>query len=136
MGFLKDINTLKKQAKEIDNTFDPGAQMREGKQRMAAAQEMMAQQTAAMRLATTGEDATAQVVAARDTGTQINLQPILEIDLLVMRDGQPPYPATVPSDGGPGAAGAGRRRLHGVGAGRSGEPGDRAPRYLAHGRAR
>ena len=95
MGFLKDINTLKKQAKEIDKTFDPGAQMREGKQRMAAAQEMMAQQTAAMQLATTGEDATAQVVAARDTGTQINLQPILEIDLLVMRDGQPPYPATV-----------------------------------------
>jgi hypothetical protein len=48
-----------------------------------------------MQLATTGEDATAQVVAARDSGTQINLQPILEIDLLVMRDGQPPYPATV-----------------------------------------
>jgi hypothetical protein len=95
MGFLKDINTLKKQAKEIDKTFDPGAQMREGKLRMAAAQEMMAQQTAAMQLATTGEDATAQVVAARDTGTQINLQPVLEIDLLVMRTGQPPYPATV-----------------------------------------
>jgi hypothetical protein len=95
MGFLKDINTLKKQAKEIEKTFDPGAHMREGKQRMAAAQEMMAQQTAAMQLATTGEDATAQVVAARDTGTQINLQPILEIDLLVIRDGQPPYPATV-----------------------------------------
>jgi hypothetical protein len=95
MGFLKDINTLKKQAKEIDKTFDPGAQMREGKQRMAAAQEMLAQQTAAMQLATTGEDAQAQVVAARDTGTQINLQPVLEIDLLVMRDGQPPYPATV-----------------------------------------
>jgi hypothetical protein len=95
MGFLKDINTLKKQAKEIDETFDPGAQMREGKLRMAAAQEMMAQQTAAMHLATTGEDATAQIVAARDTGTQINLQPVLEIDLLVMPDGRPPYPATV-----------------------------------------
>jgi hypothetical protein len=53
------------------------------------------QQAAAMQLATTGEDARAQVVAARDTGTQINLRPVLEIDLLVMRDGQPPYPATV-----------------------------------------
>jgi hypothetical protein len=95
MGFLKDINTLKKQAKEIDKTFDPGAQMREGKQRMAAAQEMMAQQTAAMRLSTTGETAQAQIVASRDTGTQVNLQPMLELDLLVMRDGQPPYPATV-----------------------------------------
>ncbi|HEY5014044.1 MAG TPA: hypothetical protein VIK61_15275 [Acidimicrobiia bacterium] len=95
MGFLKDINTLKKQAKEIDKTFDPGAQMRAGKERMAAAQEMLAQQTAAAQLVTTGETAEAQVVAARDTGTQINLQPVLEIDLLVMRQGQPPYPATV-----------------------------------------
>jgi hypothetical protein len=95
MGFFKDINTLKKQAKEIDKTFDPGAQMRAGKQKMAAAQEMMAQQTAAMRLSTTGETAQAQIVASRDTGMQVNLQPMLEIDLLVMRDGQPPYPATV-----------------------------------------
>jgi len=45
MGIFKDLNALKKQAKEIDKTFDPGAQMREGKQRMAAAQEMLAQQT-------------------------------------------------------------------------------------------
>lgn len=95
MGFLKDINTLKKQAKEIDKTFDPGAQMRAGKERMAAAQDMLAQQTAVAQLVTTGETAEAQVVAARDTGTQINLQPVLEIDLLVMRQGRPPYPATV-----------------------------------------
>jgi hypothetical protein len=95
MGFFKDINTLKKQAKEIDKTWDPGAQMRAGKERMAAAQEMLAQQTAAAQLATTGETAEAQVVASRDTGTQINLQPMLELDLLVMRQGQPPYPATV-----------------------------------------
>jgi hypothetical protein len=95
MGFLKDINTLKKQAKEIDKTFDPGAQMRAGKERMAAAQQMMAQQTTAAQLATTGERADAQVVSSRDTGTQINLQPMLELQLLVMRQGQPPYPATV-----------------------------------------
>jgi hypothetical protein len=95
MGFLKDINTLKKQAKEIDKTFDPGAQMRAGKERMAAAQQMLAQQTVAAQLATTGERAEAQVVASRDTGTQINMQPMLELDLLVMRAGQPPYPATV-----------------------------------------
>jgi len=95
MGFFKDINTLKKQAKEIDKTWDPGAQMRAGKDRMAAAQEMLAQQTAVMSLSTTGETAEAQIVASRDTGTQINLQPVLELDLLVMRQGQPPYPATV-----------------------------------------
>jgi Protein of unknown function (DUF3592) len=95
MGFFKDISTLKKQAKAIDKTWDPGAQMRAGKERMAAASEMLAQQAAAAQLATTGETAEAQVVASRDTGTQINLQPMLEIDLLVMREGQPPYPATV-----------------------------------------
>jgi hypothetical protein len=90
MGFLKDINTLKKQAKGIDKTFDPGAQMRAGKEKMAAASEMLAQQTLAAQLATSGERAEAQVVAARDTGTQINMQPMLELDLLVMRTGQPP----------------------------------------------
>jgi hypothetical protein len=95
MGFLKDIHTLKKQAKEIDKTWDPGAQMRAGKQRMAAATQFMAQQTAATRLAGTGERADAQVVAAHDTGTQLNLQPMIELDLLVSRPGQPPYPAKV-----------------------------------------
>lgn len=95
MGFLKDISTLKKQAKEIDKTFDPGAQMRAGKERMAAAQHWMAQQTAATHLAQTGERAEAQVVSSRDTGTQLNLQPMIELQLLVTRAGQPPYPATV-----------------------------------------
>jgi hypothetical protein len=96
MGFFKDISALKKQAKELDKTFDPGAQMRAAKERMQAAQEMLARQTAAAQLATTGEHAGAQVLAARDTGTQINMQPMLELDLLVMRQqGQPPYPATV-----------------------------------------
>ena len=91
MGFLKDISALKKQAKEIDKTFDPGAQMRAGKERMAAAQQWMAQQTVATQLASTGERADAQVVASRDTGTQLNLQPMIELQLLVTRAGQPPY---------------------------------------------
>jgi hypothetical protein len=69
--------------------------MRAGKERMAAAQQMMAQQTVAAHLATSGERAEAQVVASRNTGTQINMQPMLELDLLVMPAGQPPYPATV-----------------------------------------
>jgi hypothetical protein len=95
MGFLKDIHALKKQAKEIDKTFDPGAQMRAGKERMAAATHFMAQQTAATQLAGTGERADAKVVASHDTGTQLNLQPMIELDLLVIRAGQPPYPAKV-----------------------------------------
>jgi hypothetical protein len=95
MGIFKDLSALKKQAKEIDKTFDVGASMRDGKERMAAASQMLAQQTVAAQLATTGEVAEAQIVGSRDTGTQINLQPVLELDLLVMRQGQPPYPATV-----------------------------------------
>jgi hypothetical protein len=95
MGFLKDMNALKKQAKEIDKTFDPGAQMRAGKERMAAATQFMAQQTAATHLAGNGEQAQAQVVASKDTGTQINMQPLVEVQLLVTREGRPPYPISI-----------------------------------------
>jgi hypothetical protein len=47
MPFFRDIKTLKQQAREIDRTFDPGAQMRAARERMAQAQEILAQQTAA-----------------------------------------------------------------------------------------
>ena len=95
MGFLKDLNKLNKQAKEIDKTWDPGAQMQAGLASMQAANDMLDQQTAPAQLATTGETATAQVLATRDTGTQLNMQPVLEIDLLVTREGSPPYPVTL-----------------------------------------
>jgi hypothetical protein len=95
MGMFKDIRKLQRQAKEIDKTWDPAAQMREGMQRMQAAQSAIAQQTAAVQLGANGERADAQVLAARDTGTQLNHQPMLDVDLLVTRAGQPPYPVTV-----------------------------------------
>lgn len=95
MGFFKDVRKLQKQAKEISKDFDPAAQMRQAKEAMAAAGQMMEQQTAAATLAADGEAATAQVNAARDTGTMINMQPVLEIELLVFPQGRPPYPATV-----------------------------------------
>jgi hypothetical protein len=47
MPFFRDIKTLKQQAREIDRTFDPGAQMRATRERMARAHEMVARQTAA-----------------------------------------------------------------------------------------
>jgi hypothetical protein len=95
MGFLKDLRKLSKQAKEMEKDFDPAAQMRQASAAMEATTEMMAQQTAAMQLAETGEPATAQVAGARDTGAMANMQPIMEIDLMVFREGQPPYPATL-----------------------------------------
>ena len=95
MGFFKDVHELKKMGKEASKNFDAKSTMADGMARMQAANQMLAQQTASVQLATTGEPATAQVIAARDTGTQLNFQPVLEIDLLVTREGQPPYPVTV-----------------------------------------
>jgi hypothetical protein len=95
MGFFKDVNELRKMGKEASRNFDAKATMANGMAQMQAAQNMLAQHTVATQLAGNGEPATAQVLAARDTGTMINMQPVLEIDLLVSRDGQPPYPATV-----------------------------------------
>ncbi|NQV05131.1 hypothetical protein HQ535_01155 [bacterium] len=95
MGFLKDMKKLSKQSKEASKDWDPAAQMREASAALAATSEMMAQQTAAAELAESGEPATAQVNAARDTGTVANLQPVMEIDLLIFAGGRPPYPVTL-----------------------------------------
>lgn len=95
MGFLKDMRKLSKQAKEVSKDWDPGAQLEAASSTLQATNEMMAQQTAAARLAVSGQPATAQVNAARDTGAVVNLQPVLEIDLLVLPEGQPPYPVTL-----------------------------------------
>lgn len=95
MGFFKDISKLNKQAKELDKTFDPGAQMRQANEAMQAASLMMEQQTVAATLAVTGDPATAQVNLARDTGQLINMQPVIEMSLLVFLEGQPPYPVTL-----------------------------------------
>ena len=45
-------------------------------------------------LAENGERATAKVVASRASGMMVNHSPMLEVDLMVFREGQPPYPAT------------------------------------------
>jgi hypothetical protein len=95
MGFLKSMNDLHKQAKEIDKDFHPGQMMAEGKDRMAAATAMMAEQTKAANMAANGLPGTATVVAVRQGTTMINFQPLVEIDLTVMTPGRPPYPATV-----------------------------------------
>jgi hypothetical protein len=97
MGLFKDLHKLNQQAKEISRDWDPAAQMRQGMASMQAATDMMAQQTTAAALATSGtaERATAQITAVHDTGIVINLQPVLQISLLVFRDGLPPYPAAV-----------------------------------------
>ena len=95
MGFLKDLKKMSKQSKEASKDWDPAAQMRQASAALEATSEMMAQQTGAAELAESGEPATAQVNAAHDTGTLANLQPVMEIDLLIFAEGQPPYPVTM-----------------------------------------
>jgi hypothetical protein len=95
MGFLKDLRDLNKKSKEVSAGFDPAAQMREASAAMAGMTQMMEQQTLGARLASTGEPATAQVTALRDTAQQVNAQPVVEVDLLVFPSGRPPYPVTV-----------------------------------------
>jgi hypothetical protein len=95
MGFFKDMKKLNDMGKEAQKDFDPAAQMQQGMAAMQQAQQMMAQQTEAAQLAATGTTATLQVTASRDLGTQVNMQPMIELQLLVMPEGGAPYPTTV-----------------------------------------
>ena len=67
MGFFKDLKKLSDQSKEVSKDWDPAAQMRQASAAIEATTEMMAQQTAAARIAESGEPASARVSAARDT---------------------------------------------------------------------
>ncbi|NND74498.1 MAG: hypothetical protein HKN44_05785 [Ilumatobacter sp.] len=92
MGFFKDLRKVSKMGKEMAEDFDPAAQMR-------TANEQMQQMTTQNQLAATGLVATATVNALRDTGTQINYQPVLEVDVTVLPDGGAPFPATATVNG-------------------------------------
>lgn len=95
MGMFRSVRQMQKQANEIQKDWDPGAQMAAGMDQMRQAQEFMAQQTQAANIAATGADATAMITGVAQTGAMVNFQPTLQIDLTVMPDGLPPYPATV-----------------------------------------
>ena len=95
MGFFKSVRDLQKQSNEINKNWDVGAQLEDAQARMAEANEMMAQQTAAANISATGMDATATVAAIRDDGGMVNFQPMVSIDLTVMAPGSPPRPVTV-----------------------------------------
>jgi hypothetical protein len=92
---FKSMRDLQKQAKEIDRNFDSKATLANAMDRMKSANEFMAQQTQAANIAATGADATAMISAVAQTGAMINMQPTLKLDLTVLPDGLPPYPASV-----------------------------------------
>ncbi len=93
MGFFKDARQLSKMGKEMSKDYDPAAQMRQASQQM----QQMTQQS---QLLVNGTPARATVTALRDTGTEINLQPVIEVDLTVFPDGGgAPFPATATTQG-------------------------------------
>ncbi len=95
MGFFKDLNTVHKQAKEIDKDFHPGQMSRDASARMA---EMNAQMQATTKAMTAppgdGVDATAQVVSIGMTAGMVNMDPIVPVELLVTQPGMPPRPVS------------------------------------------
>lgn len=95
MGLFGDLRKLNQQARAIDATFDPAAQMRAGMAAMQQAQHSMQAQTADLRLEQTGTPGAAMILALFDTGTRINMVPLVRLNLLVEYDGRPPYPVTV-----------------------------------------
>lgn len=95
MGYFKSVRDVYKQSKEIQKDWDVGAQLAGAQSNMAAATQMMAQQTEAANISATGTPASASVVAVRDGFGEINFQPIIEIDMTILPPGLPPYPVTV-----------------------------------------
>jgi hypothetical protein len=69
-----------------------GASFREASAQMAAATEMLKQQTLSDQLQQSGLPAQAQIMALRDTGQMINYNPVVEFDLLVTLNDRAPYP--------------------------------------------
>ena len=95
MGLFKNMRDLAKQANEISATTDVGAQLAGAQTRMAEANQMMADQTAAANASVSGVDATAVIVEVRQAAVMVNFQPMIELDLTVLPEGLPPYPVTV-----------------------------------------
>jgi hypothetical protein len=92
MGLFKDMAKLTEQAKEIDKTFDPGAQSRDAVEKMKAMNASMAAATAAL---TTGVPAKAQIISVGMSAGMMNADPIVPLELLVMQEGRPPRPVSL-----------------------------------------
>ena len=98
MGFMKDIKKLSDQGKALQKQYPVQDQLANAQASMANANAMMANMAqasaAATQAITNGVDATATITAARQTGTQVNFNPVVELDLLVMMPSGIPMPVT------------------------------------------
>lgn len=97
MGFFKDISTLNKMGKEIRKDYDPVSQMAQAQLSMAHANAALAEMTqrATTDTALHGRPSSASIIAVRETGQYLNMQPLIAIDLLVQMPGGMPSPVTI-----------------------------------------
>lgn len=85
MGVFKDLRTLSAQGKEMRNNAPPMKdKMANMSAKMAEANAMMAGMTQGAAVMTNGTAAVATITSARQTGAQINFNPVVELELLVM----------------------------------------------------
>ena len=100
MGFLKDMRSIQKTAKDMTPPEHRGVMggfraMKDLASTGAAVMgDMQAQNATSQRLMATGRQGTATVTAIRDTGLTVNENPQVELDLQVSVDGTAPYAVT------------------------------------------
>ena len=100
MGFFKDLRSVQKQAKDLTpkEYQGMGGLMRMGKDGMAQANQALADYSAdaqkSQHLMANGRQGTATVAAVRQTGTFVNENPQVEMDLDVSVEGLEPYRVT------------------------------------------
>ena len=98
MGFLKDMKKLVDQGHALEKKYPVKDSLANAQASMTNANAMMANMAqasaAATQAMTNGVDATATITAARQTGTQMNFNPVIELDLLVMMPSGIPLPVT------------------------------------------
>jgi hypothetical protein len=100
MGFLKDLRSVQKQAKDMTpkEYRGVGGMMRMSRDGMSQMSQTMGEMTAdrdkAQHLMANGRQGTATVVAVRQTGTYVNENPQVEMDLDIAVEGLEPYRAT------------------------------------------
>ncbi|HEV2813234.1 MAG TPA: hypothetical protein VGW10_08290 [Solirubrobacteraceae bacterium] len=99
MGFFKDLRNVQKQAKDMtpQEYRGMGGLMRMSKDGMSqmssTMNDMQADAQKAQHLAVNGRPGTAPITAPRQTGTFVNENPEVEMDLQVTVDGMTPYAA-------------------------------------------
>jgi hypothetical protein len=95
VGFLKDISSLNKQAKQIQKDWDPAQQMTNGQARLAAITHQMAQANAALTAPPADAViASAQVVSVGTTSGMVNSEPIVPVEFMIFPPSGPPRPVS------------------------------------------